>query len=101
MWKPTGRDATCWPWAANLRPDERRRAAAFRLAGGHGARRSDPSSWGAKSSEAQKGFIADYVSFEIVVDKLLKGKSPRKVSVTWDNSTFREPDALSGRHLMA
>lgn len=54
-----------------------------------------------KELKAQKDFLTDYASFEIVVEQVLKGKTPRKVSVTWDNSTFGEPEMLRGRHLVA
>lgn len=48
------------------------------------------------------GLVTDHARFEIRVEKTLKGRVPRKVSVTWDNSTFEEPGTMaSGPFLIA
>lgn len=48
------------------------------------------------------GFMSDYARFDIVVDHALTGAAPKTVAVTWDNSTFGEPDHLpSGLLLFA
>lgn len=40
------------------------------------------------------GFISDYARFDILVDEVLVGKAPEILKVTWDNSTFGEPETL-------
>jgi hypothetical protein len=42
----------------------------------------------------QKDFLSDYARFKVVVDKVLVGKPPKIISVTWDNSTFGEPEKM-------
>jgi hypothetical protein len=42
----------------------------------------------------QKHFLSDYARFRVVVDKVLVGKSPNIISVTWNNSTFGEPEKM-------
>jgi hypothetical protein len=42
----------------------------------------------------QQGFLTDYARFDVIVDKVLSGKAPKTLSVTWDNSTFAEPEAM-------
>jgi hypothetical protein len=49
----------------------------------------------------QKQFLSDYARFNVVVDKVLVGKSPKVISVTWDNSTFGEPEQMKkGQYLI-
>ncbi|MFA6118006.1 MAG: hypothetical protein WC729_28735 [Sphingomonas sp.] len=46
--------------------------------------------------------LSDYARFDIVVDQVLVGKAPFRLSVTWDNSTFAEPKAMdAGPYLIA
>jgi hypothetical protein len=42
----------------------------------------------------QKRFMSDYARFRVLVDKVLLGQSPNVISVTWDNSTFGEPEKM-------
>lgn len=52
--------------------------------------------------ESQTRFLSDYARFEIVVDEVLAGKARKTLSVTWDNSTFGEPESMpSGQFLIA
>jgi hypothetical protein len=45
---------------------------------------------------------AEYARFEVYIDKLIKGQPPRKVAVTWSNSTFGIPESRqSGPFLIA
>jgi len=49
-----------------------------------------------------KGLLGDYVVFDVTVEDALVGQSPRRIRVTWDNSTFGEPERMpDGRYLMA
>lgn len=41
-----------------------------------------------------KSFTTDYARFDIVVGEVLRGKAPDRITVTWDNSTFGEPDEM-------
>jgi len=48
------------------------------------------------------GFITDYARFDISVEKVLKGEAPDLITVTWDNSTFIEPETMPpGPYLIA
>ena len=40
-------------------------------------------------------FISDYSMFDVVVDDVLIGKVPQTLTVTWHNSTFSTPEAMS------
>lgn len=52
--------------------------------------------------DPRRGLLPDYARFEVQVEKVFFGRAPRTVSVTWDNSTFGEPDQLaSGPYLIA
>ena len=42
----------------------------------------------------QKHFMSDYARFNVVVDEVLVGKPQEVLYVTWDNSTFGEPEKL-------
>jgi hypothetical protein len=49
----------------------------------------------------QKHFLSDYARFRVLVDKVLVGKSPRIIVVTWNNSTFGEPETMKeGQYLI-
>lgn len=39
--------------------------------------------------------MSDYARFDVVVDEVLLGTAPRRVPVTWDNSTFGEPETMA------
>lgn len=55
-----------------------------------------------KSLKAQTDFMSDYATFDVVVDTVLVGKAAKVLTVTWDNSTFGEPETMaSGRYLVA
>lgn len=48
------------------------------------------------------GLLTDYARFEIQVEDVLAGRASSRLSATWDNSTFGEPDQMaSGRYLIA
>lgn len=48
------------------------------------------------------GSIFDYARFDVQIDEVLKGEAPSFVTVTWDNSTFAEPDTITpGQYLVA
>lgn len=42
----------------------------------------------------QRGFVTDYAKFKVKVDEVLRGKAARTITVTWDNSTFVEPETM-------
>jgi hypothetical protein len=49
-----------------------------------------------------EGLISSYAKFDVLVDEVLLGNAPRELSVTWDNSTFGEPETMqSGPFLIA
>ena len=46
--------------------------------------------------------MPDYARFDVIVDEVLLGNVGRSVRVTWDNSTFPEPDSMpAGPYLIA
>jgi hypothetical protein len=48
------------------------------------------------------GFLPDYARFDILVDEVLKGQVGKTLTVTWDNSTFGDPDSIPpGQYLIA
>ncbi len=52
--------------------------------------------------ENQTGFMSDYARFRIHVRETLAGSAPRVLTVTWNNSTFSEPNTLrQGEYLVA
>ena len=52
--------------------------------------------------EKQSSFLSDYARFDIVVEEILRGTASDRLTVTWDNSTFREPRNMSpGPYLIA
>ena len=47
-------------------------------------------------------FVSDYARFDLIVDGVLRGRAPKKISATWNNSTFGEPPSIpSGSYLVA
>lgn len=55
-----------------------------------------------KLLEGQTNFLSDYARFDVVVDQVLVGEEREILSVTWDNSTFLEPETMpSGPFLIA
>lgn len=53
-------------------------------------------------SNPKQGLISDYARFDIRVEEVLVGQTSNKLSATWDNSTFLEPEGMgSGRYLIA
>lgn len=52
--------------------------------------------------DPKKGLLTDYARFDITVEEVLAGRAPPRLSATWDNSTFPEPDRMKpGRYLIA
>ena len=47
-----------------------------------------------RSKSKSKRILSDYARFDVVVDEVLAGHPPQVIPVTWDNSTFGEPDAM-------
>lgn len=48
------------------------------------------------------GAFAGYARFDVLVDEILVGTVPPSFAVTWDNSTFAEPEVMpSGPFLIA
>ena len=53
-------------------------------------------------ADPKQGLLSDYAHFDIQVDEVLLGKAGARISVTWDNSTFGEPDRMApGQYLIA
>jgi hypothetical protein len=53
-------------------------------------------------ADPKQGLLSDYARFDIQVEEVLVGRAPKKLSVTWDNSTFGEPDRMAaGPYLIA
>lgn len=40
------------------------------------------------------GLLPDYARFDVIVSRTLRGHGARQITVTWDNSTFGEPNTL-------
>jgi hypothetical protein len=49
---------------------------------------------GRRMYEGRDSLLPDYARFEIQVDEVLFGSAPNRLSVTWDNSTFGEPEEM-------
>ena len=49
------------------------------------------------------GLIFPYSRFDIVVEEVLKGRAPPVITVTWENSTFEQPEKIGppGKYLIA
>ena len=46
--------------------------------------------------------MPDYAQFSVKISEILKGAVPKEIAVTWDNSTFGEPEQLEpGPYLIA
>lgn len=45
--------------------------------------------------ESGESLLPDYARFDIEVDEVLVGRAPKRVSATWDNSTFGEPEKMN------
>lgn len=58
------------------------------------AKSSDLSPAMRKMLAEQTEFVTDYARFDVTVDEALVGEPPKTLSVTWDNSTFDEPEAM-------
>ena len=55
-----------------------------------------------RSLETQTRFLGDYARFEVIVDRVLHGRAGRTLTVTWNNSTFGEPESMPpGQYLIA
>jgi hypothetical protein len=39
--------------------------------------------------------ISGYAKFDVLVDEVLLGDAPQEITVTWDNSTFTEPETMA------
>jgi hypothetical protein len=53
-------------------------------------------------SDPRQNLMPDHARFVIEVREVLFGKAPRRLTVTWDNSTFGEPATMSpGPYLIA
>ena len=42
----------------------------------------------------QKKWLTDYARFNVLVDEVLLGQAPDVITVTWNNSTFGEPEKM-------
>jgi hypothetical protein len=52
--------------------------------------------------DPRESLLPDYARFEVQVEEVLVGSPPSSFSVTWDNSTFAEPDQMGpGPYLIA
>ncbi len=47
-----------------------------------------------RNKYGQKDLLIDYARFNVSVDEVLVGQPPAVISVTWDNSTFGEPEKM-------
>lgn len=53
-------------------------------------------------ADPHKSLMPDYVRFDVRVEEVLLGRASRRLSVTWDNSTFGEPESMPpGPYLIA
>jgi len=48
-----------------------------------------------KIFEKSRGSMSDYGRFDVQVQEVLKGKVPARIAVTWNNSTFSEPEKMA------
>ena len=52
--------------------------------------------------DPQESLLPDYARFDVQVKEVLVGRAPNRLSVTWDNSTFGEPEQMAaGPYLIA
>jgi len=55
-----------------------------------------------KLYEGPEGLISDFARFEVRIDEVLAGSAPAAIIVTWDASTFGEPETMpAGPFLIA
>ena len=53
-------------------------------------------------ADPKHGLLSDYARFDVRVDEVLVGQTSRKLTATWDNSTYGEPEEMApGRYLVA
>lgn len=53
-------------------------------------------------SDPKQILMSDYARFDVLVDEVLTGRAAKRITVTWDNSTFGEPRTMaSGPFLIA
>jgi hypothetical protein len=45
--------------------------------------------------ESGTTLLPDYARFDVEVDQILFGTAPRRLAVTWDNSTYGEPETMA------
>ena len=56
----------------------------------------------ARATSQSESFLSDYARFNILVDEVLVGQPPKIITVTWNNSTFGEPENMKdGSYLIA
>ena len=54
-----------------------------------------------KMLSEQKKFSSDYARFNVLVDEVLVGEAANIITVTWNNSTFGEPDKIeAGKYII-
>lgn len=52
--------------------------------------------------DPKQSLMSDYARFDVQVEEVLAGQASGRLSVTWDASTFAEPDEIApGRYLIA
>jgi hypothetical protein len=52
--------------------------------------------------DPEGSLLTDYARFDVHVDEVLVGRPPRRLSVTWNNSTYGEPKQMAaGPYLIA
>jgi hypothetical protein len=57
----------------------------------------------AREKDEDLGPIFEYSRFDVIVDEVLKGHAPPIITVTWENSTFAQPEKIGppGKYLIA
>jgi hypothetical protein len=56
----------------------------------------------ARATSEQERFLSDYARFNVLVDEVLVGQPPKVITVTWNNSTFGEPEKMKdGSYMIA
>ena len=70
------------------------RAARKRRIEGLGRTADKSSGYWELMSKLKGGFMSDYARFKVLVDEVLVGQPPKVITVTWDNSTFSEPETM-------
>ncbi|HKO89444.1 MAG TPA: hypothetical protein VJU83_13125 [Burkholderiales bacterium] len=49
----------------------------------------------ARATSETERFLSDYARFNVLVDEVLAGQPPKVITVTWNNSTFGEPQQMA------